>query len=168
MGKFYARLGEELSLYVKQMAWLNTTPRDDSKSLSGNVKAKRTKSRAQAMKDDGLQPEYPPIWTPHLIEYLTEVGPVVPGGMSMVPISWRDLTAWQENTGIVLEAWEARLLRRLSHDYLAQTVEAENPDCPSPFTTRSPVEFNREAVARKAAALFGGMAQRQRERSAAK
>lgn len=155
MGKFYARLGEELSLYVKYSAWLHTAPKEDTKAISSTSKT-RPVTRLQKLEADGMVPEYPPLPAPHIIEYLHEVGPVVPSGMGMLPISWQDLTAWQFNTGIEVEAWESRLLRRLSLEYLAQTAASEDPACPSPWADTTPTEVNRAAVDRKVRSAFGG------------
>lgn len=57
--------------------------------------------------------------------------------MGAVPLSWTTIDAWQRVTGISLDPWEARLIRRLSSDYLAMSREAENETCPSPW--RAPV-----------------------------
>ncbi len=76
----------------------------------------------------------------------------------MAAIGWRDLTAWQEVMGIELEPWEARLIRRLSSEYISQYHEAEKPDCPAPWV--EVVEANREIVAAKVASIFGGRARK--------
>lgn len=39
---------------------------------------------------------------------------IAPNGMAPVAIGWRDLSAWCDLTGNVLEPWEARLIVRLS------------------------------------------------------
>lgn len=152
MGKFYARIGEELTLYVRQLAWLNTAPTDKSKAIDQVEGPPLT--RLQKLKAEDLKPDLPPLPVPHLVEYLLEIGPVVPAGMGAGPIEWRDIAAWSDLTGTALEAWEARLLRRLSADYLAESRLAEKPEAPAPWTEADQTEAQREAVSRKVSNAF--------------
>lgn len=69
----------------------------------------------------------------HLVGYLLEAGPVRATGMAHVPLCWQDLSAWQHNTGIELNAWEARTLRAMSAAWHHASVEAEAPTCPAPW-----------------------------------
>ena len=77
---FFERTVEQLSVFVKQAAWLNTVP----------AKAKRprreTKSDAMPHVEAGA----------HLLEVLFEVGPAKSSGMGgQVGIDEIDLVAWQ-------------------------------------------------------------------------
>lgn len=153
---FYEWLGERLSLYVRQQAWLQATPKHDK--VSGRQDGT---SRLQQMRADNLTPDLPDNPAPYLIEWLFEIGPVVPAGMGMASIGWRDLAAWQDVTGIELDPWEARLLRRLSAEYHVQAQKAEKPDCPAPYTAAS-IELNRDAVDRKVRNAFAAFAQAKR------
>ena len=72
------------------------------------------------------------------------------------PVSWAEITEWQRNTGIELDAWEARTIRRLSQVFVSQRHDAEKADCPAPFHGgRSAMISRRESVAQKIAAAFG-------------
>jgi len=108
------------------------------------------------MEADGIEPIFPPNPAPHLIRYLMEMGPVEPGGMDAAPVSWTTMRHWQEQTGIELPPWQARLIRRLSADYLDQSRKAREPDCPAPWGQRT--EEERHAISAKIKDLFGGMA----------
>ncbi len=77
--------------------------------------------------------EMPPCAASHIVGYLFEIGPVVLVGMGQGPISHVEIAAWQCNTGIDLDSWEARTLRSLSHEYLVESVQATNRDCPAPW-----------------------------------
>jgi hypothetical protein len=112
------------------------------------------------MRGQGLEAALPDLPTPYLVEYLFDVGPTVSTGMGPVIIGWRDLQAWQELVGIDLEPWELRLLRRLSADYLAQSLKAEKPDCPAPYLSRD--QIDREAVDRKVRNAFRAFMQSKR------
>ncbi len=48
-------------------------------------------------------------------------------------ISHQELEAWQRNSGIELDSWQARTLHRLSIDYLVQSHSAKARDCKPPF-----------------------------------
>jgi hypothetical protein len=85
------------------------------------------------LRKNKVSPPMPPNPAPHLIERLIEIGLSEAAGMSAVPVSWQSIDAYQRNTGIILSAWEARLIRRLSSDYLAMSRKAENETCPPPW-----------------------------------
>lgn len=87
----------------------------------------------------------PDTLAPHLIGYLYEVGPILSGGMGGMRITNLELAAWQSNTGVELEAWEARFIVRLSKEYLGESHRAESPECPSPWTDPA-VEIQRAQV----------------------
>lgn len=75
----------------------------------------------------------PPNPAPHIINRLVEMGISQSNGMGSSPISWREIEAWQTLTGVALAPWEARLLRKLSSDYLAESRKAESENCPPPW-----------------------------------
>lgn len=85
------------------------------------------------MKRDGIKPEMPPNPMPHIVERLIEIGLTESNGMSAVPLSWQSIAAWQFDVGIRLAPWEARLIRRLSTEYLAEGRRAESENCPPPW-----------------------------------
>ncbi len=116
-------------------AWLHTPPRKDGKLLPARIK--------EIAAGNG-QPSYPErtLYT-HLSDYLFDVGPTQAGGMGAVAISHGELVAWQHNKGIEISAWDASTLRRLSHDYLAASQAAEDPNCPSPAGKGADEEFMR-------------------------
>jgi hypothetical protein len=53
---------------------------------------------------------------------------------------------------VVDEALLVRLLRRLSTEFVADTIRAREPDCPPPWTTTSVI--NRDEVSRKVSNAF--------------
>lgn len=120
-------------------------PRSDDKKAH---KDEKPLSRSGKMKSDGIEPEMPEADAIYLVGYLWEVGPVLSGGMSAIPVSFSELESWQRQTGICLQPWEVRLLRRLSFDYLSESHKAEEADCPPPWSPVEP-EINREEVSRK-------------------
>lgn len=107
-------------------------------------------SRLQQLVVDGQEPDFPELsGGAYLVEHLWDVGPVLSGGMGAVPLTHEELRAWQSNTGIELQPWEARLLKNLSQDYLAESHRAEKSDCPPPYQPEQMLQQNREAVAQK-------------------
>lgn len=80
----------------------------------------------------------------YLLSYLWEIGPTLVAGMGSGPITHLELRAWQANSGIELQPWETRVLRRLSIEYLITAQKAEKADCVAPW---QPVTVDRAVVA---------------------
>ncbi|MFA7278908.1 MAG: hypothetical protein WC100_02325 [Sterolibacterium sp.] len=90
-------------------------------------------STVEALRETYM-PEMPPLEEgSYLVGYLLELGPVHASGMGQGPISHESILAWQALTGIELEPWEARLLRRLSCDYLSESHRAQKLGCEPPW-----------------------------------
>lgn len=70
----------------------------------------------------------------HILSYLWEIGPTASSGGKHTAICHSEIAAWQCNTGIELDAFEARTLRTLSVVYLEQWFMSTQPDCPPPWT----------------------------------
>lgn len=73
-----------------------------------------------------LLPDNP---APYLTNWLFEIGPVEGDG----PISWQAMAAWEGVSGIELDPWEARTIRRLSAEYLSEYHQAKRRDRPAPY-----------------------------------
>lgn len=97
----------------------------------------------------------------YLVDYLLDVGPVGSTGMGLAVISYSELQAWQQCTGIAMQPWEVMLLRRLSADYMVESKRAEKPDCPPPFGSPA-MEFDRDVVSKKVSSAFKAFLQAKR------
>jgi hypothetical protein len=91
----------------------------------------------------------------YLIAYLFEFGPASGNGMGIVPVSGMELAAWQQNTGVELQPWEARALLRLSREYVAQVQLAEKDGCVAPWEGDDP---SAQMVARSLRDTLKGLA----------
>ena len=90
-------------------------------------------STVEALRETYM-PEMPPLEEGgYLVGYLLEIGPVQASGMGQGPISHESILAWQALTGIELEPWESRLLRRLSSEYLSESNRAQKLGCEPPW-----------------------------------
>lgn len=90
------------------------------------------------MEREGIEPEMPEIeWGGYLVDYLWEVGPTEPAGMGSAKLSPPAIESWQRQTGITLQPWEFRLLRRLSAEYANEQAQASDPKRPPPFAESS-------------------------------
>ena len=98
----------------------------------------------------------PMVSAPHLIDYLYEIGPGMPGAMGSVPLSQSEIAAWQSNIGIELQAWEARFLVRLSKEYLGEYYRADAPTRAAPWTDIADI-VDREHVSRSVFAALESM-----------
>lgn len=83
---------------------------------------------------------------------LFDVGPSTAGEV----VTFQEIAAWQSATGVRLDAWEAETLRRLSHAYLAEMVEAKDPARPPPYQDAPPPPP--AEVASKLEAMFDRLA----------
>lgn len=84
---------------------------------------------------DDAELDMPPIEAEaqYLIAYLFEIGPTLAAGMGNGPLTHSEIQAWQNNTGIELQPWEARFVKRLSNEYLNESQRAVARDCPAPW-----------------------------------
>lgn len=114
------------------MAWLHATPKPPEGTKQPANQPPRL-SRIDALKRDKIEPRMPPNPAPHIITRFIEMGISEANGMGASPLSWREIMAWQEATCIRLPPWEARLMRRLSSEYLAQYHRSESETCPPPW-----------------------------------
>ena len=71
----------------------------------------------------------PPCDALYLAGYLFEIGPV----MGDIPLTHSEIESWMRNTGLRLNTWEIRTLKRLSIDYLAESRKATESGCPAPW-----------------------------------
>ena len=116
------------------MAWLNATPKPDERSKAADPKFERERvSRIERLKKDKIPILMPPNPAPSIVDRLTEIGMTEAAGMGSAPLSWLTIDAWQRVTGVTIPAWEARLIRHLSIEYLTESRRAESENCPSPW-----------------------------------
>lgn len=110
------------------------------------------------MQERGAAIFWPPNPAPHITDWLLEIGPAFGTGMGERAIDWQDMRAWQELTGIELEPFEARTIRRLSQVFISARHEAKKPDCPIPYAgLREEIISQREKVAKRIKGAFGGL-----------
>ena len=128
MGKLPRRFGDEIGLHVRQLAWLHAAPRPDEPQPGF-----RPVSRLKNFKEAGVKPPLPPCPARHFVTWLMEAGPIAQTGEGRVALSWGDIDAWARMTRTRLRPWDARTLHSLSAVYLAELIEAESDDCPSPW-----------------------------------
>ena len=140
------------------MAWLNAVP----KPAPGTRRADRAAesdapppiSRIEQYRAEQITPAMPPNPAPHIITRLVEIGLSEAAGMGAVPLSWGTINEWQRATGVRLAPWEARLLHRLSTEYLAEGRRAESENCPSPW--RAPIsQAERDSDEARVLEMFG-------------
>lgn len=112
-------------------------------------------SRRERIERDGGEIEMPPFDEgEYLIAYLYELGPTVAAGMGAGPVTFTEMAAWQAARGFDLAPWEARLLRRLSVDYLAESHRATQRDCRPPWGGSVAVRVSHDRAAARALELF--------------
>lgn len=133
VGWFFAEIGEELSTYVRFMAWLGTAPQPKRGNNVSDGEAPEPITRLAEMEARGAIPVMPPLSAPHIIAYLMDVGPVEPAGMDVAAVGWSTIHNWRLETATPLPPWQARLIRRLSIDYVIEMRRARDPECQPPW-----------------------------------
>jgi hypothetical protein len=152
VGKFLQGVSEELTLYVRQSAWLNAPLERPKNDKGEEPQRSRLQILRRDLQDESHAPEMPPVDAgAHLLGYLFEIGPTMPAGMGPGAISNTELRAWQDNTGIELSAWEARTIRALSRAYVSEYGEAGDPKRQAPWNAADDAE-QRQRIAQNTAA----------------
>lgn len=161
MVKFLEGLGDELSLYVRHCAWLNAVPEESGSDQPTKKKpvTRREALRKELKMAETEELEMPPCDAQFLVGYLFEIGPTQGGGMGDAPLSHTEIEAFQRNTGIELDAWGARTLRRMSADYLAESQRAVAEDCPAPWQEAPYARPSRALVADRMRAATRALAE---------
>lgn len=118
------------------MAWLNATPKPDESTKRASPVAAGEGSRLDQYKRQKIDPPMPPNPAPHIIDRLVEIGLNEAAGMGVGPISWLSIDAWQRLTATYLSPWEAKLIRALSVEYVAESRRAESETCPPPWRAK--------------------------------
>jgi len=136
---------------VRHSAWLGAVPEAAPGARADAAKL----SRRERIERDGAEIEMPPFDDgEYLIAYLYELGPTVAADMGAGPVTFAEMAAWQVARGFELEPWEARLLRRLSVDYLAESHRATERNCPPPWGGSVAVRVSHDRAAARALELF--------------
>lgn len=102
--------------------------RGDKKLMAPRV------SRRKMWEAKGLQVTLPPVDDyQHIAGWFHEIGPAAAGVNGVVPVSYQEMAAWAELTGVEVTDWEAGALKRMSEQYCYQTYVSDNPECPAPY-----------------------------------
>jgi hypothetical protein len=117
LGKFYQAIGDELEIYIRHLAWLNSVPD------GGQI------SRRDEFELDNQLIEMPEFDAGYVLEYLFELGVT----MGENAVNHTELRSWMDNTGIELSAWEARIIKKLSEAYLSMSHDAKKSDSETPW-----------------------------------
>lgn len=117
-------------------------------------------SRLQAMRDKGRHVTMPPLSDAArpIVEHLLDCGPALPGAMGVVALTYSEIRAYQDATGLELTPGEARMLRRASQAYVAESRDAEDIDAPAPWISTD--DEKRAAVSKRIGSVFGAMAKK--------
>lgn len=166
MVKFHESLYQELKLYIRYSAWLNATPERVSATLEKSEAPQFTRLEAlrhnwvlgkRGRKAEDYEPDMPPLnGSAYLVAHLYEVGPTLAGGMGPAPLTFEELEAWMNVTGVDLDSWEVRFIHELSKEYLSEYYKAGKRDREAPWTREVkpvPVVTNTQAWLRSLAKI---------------
>lgn len=117
----------------------------------GDESKAKSKSRREMYGVDVTMPECD---APHILAYLIEIG-VVQGEQ---PVSYCEIESWQRQSGIELQPWEIRFVKRLSEAYLAESHAARDPDAEAPWAEAPYIVQTENQVANRMKAIIRGLA----------
>lgn len=82
----------------------------------------------------GLAVSMPPVDVyQHIAAWFHEIGPVAPGVLGNHPVTYQEMAAWMDTTGVDVDYWEAVAVRRMSEQYCLQAYLSTSPTCPAPY-----------------------------------
>jgi len=90
----------------------------------------------------------------HIVGYLIDVGVT----MGEQPVTFGELESWQRQTGVDLEPWEIRFVKRLSEAYMSESHHARSPDAEPPWSDAPYTEQFRAATANRLKMMIRGVA----------
>jgi len=64
---------------------------------------------------------------------LFEAGLVSQSGMGIAPLSWQEIHAWLDCTGLHLHTWEVCTIKQMSDAYASEFSQASKPDAKPPY-----------------------------------
>jgi hypothetical protein len=103
------------------MAWLNAVP---------DTKKEGEPSRRAFFEGQNLPIEMPPVSAGYVLDYLYELGV----SLGDQPLTHGEIESWQKNTGIELDSFEARTLKKLSEAYMRESISARDADAETAWT----------------------------------
>ena len=141
MGGFFRLTVDSASEFIRYKAWLNAPYGDDKKT------------RFEDYKDTEFANSDPDDYAVWLINLASDCGFVSHTGMGVSAISWQEINAWQEATGLKWP-WLASVIHRLSIDYVNEYVLAKDVHRPSPLQVHIDLIDQREKVAQQIKNIF--------------
>lgn len=143
---------------MRHLGWLHATPEKE-----GTQSAKARKSRMASYRETDenhrlLQmPDIEEHSAGYLIGLLQEAGLMSSNGMGPVPISWQEIYAWVNLTGISLSTWELTTIKSLSEEYVSELIQATDKERPPPYSVQV---IERKAVEDKLMSILGSRIRR--------
>lgn len=83
-----------------------------------------------------------------LVNYAFECGVSLNSDFGMTPITWQEVNAWQKAT-LNNDPWIAKIVKKLSSDYVSEFKAAKDQGRPSPITEELDLQEQRKAVSKQ-------------------
>lgn len=106
--------------YTRVYAWLHTVPENQEES------------RYERYLAEGVTVVVPEMQCSYLFDYLQKIGIMTSNGMGNAPLSWQEINAWMQATGVPLNFWELGVIHKASAVYVHQLELSRKIDAPMP------------------------------------
>lgn len=75
----------------------------------------------------------PKLEYPHLLDWLMEVGPCEFTQSGIKPVSFQEIKAWSDVSGLVLVENEPQIIKQMSGEYCGMYIKGRDRNCPPPY-----------------------------------
>lgn len=133
---------------MRHLAWLNASFEDGAMQSKNNSAPRYIKRKDYLEKKDPNDP-YLQLEDVGIANYILkifyETGIYRDGANGIVPLTWQEISAFDERMNYCLDAWESKMIFMLSNAYCNENSKAKDKNCPPPVL----IEVEEEYEAKK-------------------
>lgn len=86
----------------------------------------------------------------HIVQHWRRCGMFESNMNGLIPLSWRELQAYRELSGVIIDGWECEQVIEMSKAYVAFSRDADDINCIAPYSPELTEEQEQEIKAQTA------------------